>query len=791
MSKRSIEDGEKAHLELKLLLYQQGLNLGAVDTAKLIKAGLIKDPNEAEPVTLQNGEQVRLSLNKYQRAGIITDPKQEQADSQVSVVYVKEGDDPLFTKRERVVTERLFKQQIESAAKFSGSYKEITEEMWRPASKVKHTEDFIAWIDSINRPDGFWNSIHYKPYELYCQQAEQWLREQPPEFNSDEDIFEYRIRENQRCKENSLYALDKYGELKEANKSGTHKYVSAKVHKVLLYLLDCDYSFNLVKCRQMAATSTIALWILVKAMFNFNLSTNFISQDKIKAEDTLENKIKYGFSKFPKWLKPESRNDRMQRIVFGEQTGKGERDGNNSGISVLPPGKTAVASGTPDKLIIDETGNIEELNAIITDDIPTMHGLNPETQQLELLRQVIMLGTGGEMEKAGIVLKTVYMSHLEMWKKRRFNIGIVPLYFNVWWRMGMTREYYEEMKELAYAAEGPTAAADKIKFHQNFPITLEDVFLQGGKTLIGMEEIQKHENRIADLGLIPDYGYFEPVYDTTQPATEGSDVPYKITGATFVPCSIGNQRNTTIIFQHPKKWMNRYYKGTDPIASDSGHSKLSSSIWDAHYSCPCAVVNYRTDNYRECFLQSLLLGIYYHHEEGHAVPEVLEANIGLAYREYIENKGYGTSLVYSTELPDNLRAKTGVIQVTIDNKGLRNTTIIDILRSIFETYSDRIMITLYFTQLRTFVLKQKGAGQTWEPLDKRYNWDDALFGLVYAYICAQCYSGKKPVNLEGESSPTRNKHIEYKPVHIDGQLRMVPKKEYERIKNKNGSVLSR
>lgn len=790
MGKRSILEGEQAKLDLMLQLYNQGLNIGPDQVAALLSAGLINNTTENdETVALDNGAAVSLSVKKYQRSNIITDPRQQEADTHITIIYTDTDKNPLFAKKERVVTDRLFKQQIESAAVFAGTHKKITDDMWRPKSKTDHTKEFVQWIDSINRPDGFWNSIHYKPYELYCQQSAQWLREQPPELRDEEAMFEYKINENARCKENTLYSCDKYGELKEANVDAMHKYVSAKVHKVILYLLDCGYSDDIVKARQIAFTTTIALWVLNKCMYNFNLGVKFISENKIKAEDTLENKIKYVFSKYPSWIKPEGRNDRMQRIVFGEPGGKGEREGNNSGIEVLPPGKTAIASGTPDITIVDETGNIDILNSILSDNLPTQYGFNPETGRLELMRQIILLGTGGYMEKAGIVLKSVFMAHWEAWEKRRFSSGIIPLYFNVWWRPGMTRALYEELKAIEYAKEGPQAAEDRIRFHQGHPITLEDVFLQGGKTLIGMAEIQKNIDRIADTNLVPDYGFFEPIYDTNSPAHEGSDVPYKIIGANFIPCGIGDDRNTTIIFQHPKRWGDRYYKGTDPIASDSGHSKMSSTIWDCHYNTPCAVVNYRSDDYNECFLQSLLLGIYYHPEPSKAVPEVLEANIGLAYRIYVINKGYEHSLVYSTELPDMYQTKGSTVLIGLDKKGYRSNMFVDDMRQIFETFSDRIMIPLYFIQLKTFICKSKASGgQKWEPMDKRYNWDDALDGLTYSYICAQCYAHKKPVNLDGQDSPERNQRTEYKFVHMDGQLRKVTKREYDRMKGKSGSI---
>ena len=60
-----------------------------------------------------------------------------------------------------------------------------------------------------------------------------------------------------------------------------------------------------------------------------------------------------------------------------------------------------------------------------------------------------------------------------------------------------------------------------------------------------------------------------------------------------------------------KGWRYRYFQGTDPIFSESGHSKMASAIWDSHHQTISAHVNFRVEDYRYCYLQTLLLGLYY------------------------------------------------------------------------------------------------------------------------------------------------------------------------------------
>lgn len=782
--RRTTAEAERAQLELLAELFQQGINIGEQNVARLITAGLIRSEEKDATVSLGNGDTVRISMSELQLATVNVSPKHTTADRHVTIVYVDKQKQPAFAAPERTVTERLFKKEIAAAAVFCGEEMEVTVEMWQPKSKINHTPEFVAWIDSINRVDGFWNSTHYKPFELYCRQAEQWLAEPTPDFLNDSDLLEWQIRENERCAENSLYACDKYGHLKEATAEGMHRYVAAKAHKVLLYLLDCGYSLDIAKARQIAFTTTICLWVLLKAMFRFNFNAKYISEDKIKAEDALENKIKYPYSMFPTWLAPEARNDRGQRFVFGEKGEKGERAGNNSGVEVLPPSKTAITSGTPDITLIDEAGKIDVLNSLLSDNTPTQYGVSTKTGTLQLLRQLVIWGTGGEMKKGGVAFMAIYMAHWKAWSQRKFSSGMIPLFFNNWWKPGMTRELYEQLKEEAYAKEGPTREDGIIEFHQNFPITLEDVFLVSGKTLFGQEFISKNMDRIDREGekAAPEYGFFEPVYDTTSPAHEGSDVPFKIKEAKWVSCRLGDNRVTTMIWSHPKKWRNRYYQGTDPIASDNGHSKMASCIWDAYFAAPVALLNYRTDNYKQVFLQCVLLGMYYGVEEP-AAPELIEANNGTTYREYKDNKGLGNSLVFGSELEPALQTKS--VLVGVDNKGHRNARIIDTMHSIFESFGERIWLSVFFTQLKTFVCKPKGNGQTWEPMDKRYNWDDALFALTYSYICACCYTSRRPENLVGTEAQEK-KVVKYVAIRDrSGVMKKIPKQALEKIRKRN------
>jgi hypothetical protein len=651
-----------------------------------------------------------------------------------------------------VISEEDYRKIVEEkgAVIYSGTKIDISQKDWLPKSVIEHEKDFIEWIDSLNS-QGITKMKNYRKFNLYLQQAYQWIAENKhlSDFSDEEDRENYKDQEIDRCAQNTLYFLNKYLQLKESTiVVGLRQYKATKAHEVIIFMLDSGYSFYIGKPRQMAATSTLGGCALAKTLFKKNHYLKFVTQDKLKGEEIFEDKIKYPFAELPYWMRPNVINDRDNKFALGNKEEKGSREGVNSKMDVVAPSKTAVSGGTPSIAMIDEAGNIPILTQIIEDARPTMFGMDPATGKQKLLRQIIVWGTGGEMEKGGKAFERELLSAMKAWKERKFGGAIIPIFFDWTARPGMTQEMYDSEKEYYYSKEGPDADESKILFRQQYPTCLEDMFLSSSKTLVSQDWINEQIDRILKTNPMtkPKYGYFEPVYgDVEQP--EGSDVPYNIIGANFVPLGIGDPRTTTIIFQEPKiGWKHRYYQGTDPIASDTGMSNMASSIWDAHYNTISAVVNWRDNNYREVFLQSMLLGVYYDTEKQFGVKELLEANIGKAYQQYKEYKGRFDSLVFNSELPDTLQAGSGNM-VGIDNRNIRNKLIIDKMFEMLQAFGGKIYIHEMFVQLKTFVctLTDKG-NETWGPMDRKHYKDDILFAAVFSYICAQCHSHIQPIN---------------------------------------------
>lgn len=658
------------------------------------------------------------------------------------------------------------KSQAGIGDRYSTVHRDISIHDWFPKSKTEHTDEFHRFINSINY-DGFRNKTRYMPYLLYCQQAEQWLKEDKDmgNFETYDEKVEYAKEEFKRCQENSFYFLDKYVLIKEADiiDAENMSYTCKPVHKVIAFLFDCGYSMMIGKPRQIAATTTFGALGLKRIIYTRNFFLKFIAQDKDKGEEIFEDKIKYPFSQLPEWMKPEVSNDRENLFRLSKKEKKGTKKGVNSKLQVVAPSVPAVNGGAPPLVFIDEAGYISFLGKMIKEARPTMFRQNPKTKKLEVARQIVIWGTGGQMDKGGKSYEKEFFDALKKWGQKDYGYGIIPIFFDWTTRPGITDEFYAKEKR-AYTVEGPDAEEKDIQFRQAYPSIIEDMFLTSSKTIVPSSYINKNLDRIRkmDPTLKPKKGYFEPIYDTTKPSNENDDAPFKIIGATFIPTEDIDKRASVEIFMDPdKKWKDRYYKGTDPISSDNGYSNMASVVYDAKYNTLAAIMNYRDSDHKNTFLQSMLLNLYYS-RDGKTIPEVVESNIGTAYTDYCEYKGYERMFVYRSELPFSFQG--GGELLGIDTKGKRKKLMVDKLYELITNYGHRFHHEVFFDQLLTFICTFTDKGnETWGTQDRRYFHDDVLDAAVFSYICRITFEEKKPKSLESEQGTYVTKY----PVTID------------------------
>lgn len=246
-------------------------------------------------------------------------------------------------------------------------------------------------------------------------------------------------------------------------------------------------------------------------------------------------------------------------------------------------------------------------------------------------------------------------------------------------------------------------------------------------------------------------GRFDPVFDTNSPTTDINDWPYKVVGVVFTPMS-SDEDPPVIFFHEPEKnWKNRYFQGTDPINTESGHSKFASAIWDNEWKTISCQLNWRVMNYVECYQQSLLMGLYFDKKEWKGVPELIEYNIGADYIGFRERKGFDKNLIYNKELNPMMHIDGS--RIGISNKHHTKGRIIGKMKELYEVFGRNIYIEPAFEQLKTFVQKTTTAGGVkWQAENLKTYYDDVLFSQTYAYMAAQVAEsqGKYPTLIRDD-----------------------------------------
>jgi hypothetical protein len=663
----------------------------------------------------------------------------------------------------------------------------ITKVDWMPKSVLDHEPDFVHWIDSILY--GFFpNKCEYKKFTLYKAQAWRWLQEEDniTSYHTDDAKRNYKQREYDRCYENSLYFVNQYGELKEGDiSSGFVKYQAREHHAVVAYLFDCGYNVVGGKGRQIGFTSIMGLLALAKLIFIPNYYIKFITEDKNTGEEIFSDKIKYPFGALPRWMMPKVKSDSGTRFWLSDKLKKGEKGYPNSRIDVVAPKKTAINGGSPQLALVDESDNIDILGAMLNEGRPTMFWNNPQTGKFELKRQTWFWGSGVPKKQSNGEYEKEFYRIVGLWEAHQYSHGFVPIFFS--WHCRFDKTEYEKEKMYYFGARASEKDIDleasKTQFFQHYPSTFKDMFLTSASTLVSREIIDSGIDRCRLLSpkQQPVYGYFEPVFNEAEPMPIESDVPYRVVGAKFIALDDTEdlkKASVRIMFKPEPGWENRYYQGTDPIATETGHSKFASAIWDEYSHTIAAVMNFRRQHdHKYTFLQSVLLGLYYNTAPGATmgVKELVEANIGTNYTDYKQLKGFFSTLVFNTQLPSKLVG--GVREIGVDNKGNRADAIVEYMTELFRTYHDRIFISILFEQLSTFVQGISKIGkETWGPINHTLHFDDTLFAATYAYICRQCHPHLYPTQkvLSVERFAVKHKLVRQSDYSIIRQPVKIP-----------------
>lgn len=636
----------------------------------------------------------------------------------------------------------------------------LTQE-WKPNhEEFEYPKAFVDWIDSIN--SGWQNKLKFKPFDLYCKQADLWMEDKSAilDYDNEEDQMDWLFTEIQRCKDNTLYFCNKYGYIKEdRSENGMLQYKAWDAQKVLLFLYDCGYSMMIGKARQIGFTTTMCLAGMKRVNLNKSYFIKFVTHSKDKGIEIFRDKVKWTYTKIPDYMAQEVKNWTDQIMNFDKKGDrKGRDEGGGSRFQVDSPAVDSINGGSPSAVFVDEIGLFEIFGEMMREGRPALFKFNPETGKMTMQQQFIAWGTGGEMDKGGSVFEAEFKMCLQQWREKNYQYGIIPIFFNAYARRGVTDQHIQNERKAYLALEGTKKGESaKVQFHQHYPITIDDMFIRKSRTLYPIHTCNMRLNEIYGKDVPIEYGYFEPILDMSQP-TPDLITDFKIIGARWIKTQAREDVSTSsIIIHHPPEgeiWKNRWYQGTDPINSETGHSMMCSAIWDAHTNSVSSVVFHRDKKFKYTYLQVLLQSLYYDQQKRGGVKELVENNIGDMHIDFQEMHGFKNKFTANAQLPEYLQTFGGK-WFGISNKTNTAPRIIAKTEEMIDSYGPNIDVPWLWEQLKTFVEKDLKSTNShrqtrYQAADSRYDYDDAIFAITFAYINALSHAKYDPENIKGE-----------------------------------------
>jgi hypothetical protein len=631
---------------------------------------------------------------------------------------------------------------------------------WMCEESDKFDPDFVDFISSTHQR--FCEMKPYEPFYLYLRQKMRWMDENH-RWADFTDVYEretFTRKEYSRIKAHTLYFGDKYCRIKDIDEP---RFVATLSHAFQYFLLDQGRSLITGKARQIGDTTGKGIYSLKVCITRRSSSQVFIAHDKESGETILEDKIKFVYGHLEPWLQLPALNDAdgAFRITFDQTGQKGVKKTMSSSVGTRTPAVNAINSRSPDIILIDEAGGIPMYDRMVFEGRPALVGMDHKTGRIRMKRQLIAWSTGGLPSGKG-VYEREFKGSLTKWREGNHDDFMVPIFLDWTCRPGVTVQNYLN-EQSAYAAgnkEGHTHMSLQermVQFRQHWPSSVDDMFNASKATIIPWGAIIEQEDRInkwQSKGAFAVNGKFVPVYGTEE-MPEGSALHRKVIGANWVPSADNDYMSPCTMWQGPdRNWIDRYYQGTDPITLDAGMSCMGSAIYDAEFGTISCIVNHRTDDPNDAFLQTALMGMHYAQKGSLFVPELVERNISKGYQGF----KYGPwldfqkrSLVRAMQLPDHLRgALNGANPIGLMNSGNTKGTIIGLLKDMLEAHRTKIFIRPIIEQLRHFVATPtKGImGATWATEDKTKYQDDLVDAMAFAYICRLCFSNKMPMKID-------------------------------------------
>ncbi|MFO0447253.1 MAG: hypothetical protein ACK52I_00960 [Pseudomonadota bacterium] len=668
---------------------------------------------------------------------------------------------------------------------------DIERSHWRPDSADITDNEFRKFINS-HIPQ-FDSLIPYEPFFLYIEQARRWLEDKRTLADVDPvERYEYKRRELARVADNKLYGLNKYVSIKEDGFIGGRRPYEASTPQALLaFLVDRGNSFDLVKGRQAAITSTMMAMASLEAVVRSSFSGVFMVHKKEGTGKTLfRDKFQSTFQHLPHWMIGEvdvSKGFSSESAILDFDPGdtKAQKGRDISEFRLLSAEDSMTVNGrTPTWSLFDEAQNIPTFQTVKAEIDPTMYQFNKAKGRFELVRQAFAWGTGSSNNTGQGAFENDFKSLLAAWEGGEDTAGWVPVFMDWTCRPGMNREFY--LKQRAKYLRGQTEETKGLStterlslFCAHYPSKPDDAFMTSHKTLVPMEIIVRQQNRIQNechkKGLAPTPGRFKPIWDESVKLPEGSHFPHPVKGVVWEPSKADDLDAPVKMFLEPdNSFAYRYFQGTDPIQNDGGFSRFSSAIWDSaakevgsgensvYVPTVACILNARTSFPVDLFLQSVLMGMYYRNQGQKACRELVEINVGHRYTDFKSSPVFNLreSILLRNELLPKYRGGNHIYGVDMKGgKGSRKESLYGDVTDLIRTHGHNIWYYDFWSQVRNISVESKADGSVvWGTMNKNVYNDDMVYAVAYAELCCRCIN-KQPVHLTAETKQYKTKRL--------------------------------
>ena len=652
------------------------------------------------------------------------------------------------------------------------------QDYWPKGCPEKLPKGFQEFI--MSSWDRFDSITAYEPFYVYCEQARRWGEEKATAESFtrfSQEWIDYCLKDIDRCRQNHLYALDRHLWIKDDSQpSGQRKYKASTPQALLCFLKNLKLSYVILKGRQAAITSTEMALAAVRAKVLRSYKGTIVTDDvEVTGKNIFEDKFWNSSQRMPWWFQAKHVPHKSSlRVMYDFEAGKGKANSkrSTSEFGVLSGKDTQTINGTtPTDLYIDEGQNVSTLAKIVDERRPTQ--LAVVDGIMRVFRASYIWGTGSSSDKGKGALEDLYKQLKNSVAAGHETDGWVVLFFDAFCRPYMSKDiYFKEYRKYVgdgfKETKGRSVEEKKAMFASHYPMSDEDAFTRNENGIVPMIWVKKNLDRITGKypgG--PDKGRFFPIYEKADVMPKGLHQPYRIKGVEFRKAELIDLHAPVSMFRDREDGMiDNYIQGTDPIQSEVGQSYMASTIMAAsafrfekegvkyNVQAPVCIVNGRTPNPKDIFLQTKLMGMYYANHGQTACPELVEYNQGHNYLEYIHSPflNMQDSLMLRAELPTGYSVGSQTYGIDMKEQ-VKSRLHIDLLE-LNQALSDNIWFREYFLQLKNMEHEENGKSNKWGTKDTRRFYDDLVMSMVLAYVAMKYkYAGTMPKKIGTSMAP--------------------------------------